>query len=175
MSELGILLVRFASILGLLGTASFAVFSVWLSAVDILSRRMPNRLVAWSLAATLGLLAASCLLQLSTASRGIALRDLLHLIGGVAALFLLFLLLWLLVPGGIGAGDVKIAPLAGGALGFFGAPGRVVIGVLVAFACAGAGGLLLRRGSAPHRDVPFAPCLFAGAWVGIVATTLASF
>lgn len=168
MSEGSRLLIHVSSALWLLGGAGFLVWSVWLSAVDLATRRLPNRLVGWATVSTLGLLAASSAVLLPTALRGSALEDLAWMCGGALALFALFLLLWRAAPGGLGGGDVKVAPLVGGVLGFFGGAWAIVIGAALACAIAALWGVAARRG-APGRGVPFAPCLFGGGWL-VIAT-----
>lgn len=111
-------------------------------------------------------------MMFAVGSGALAIKDLGWLLGGAAALLALFLLLWLAVPAGIGAGDVKIAPLVGGMTAYMGGAWALSIGVAVAFACAAAWGLMLRRRGG-GADVPFAPCLFAGAWFGILVTLFA--
>lgn len=75
------------------------------------------------------------------------------------------LLLWLVHPGGMGLGDVKLALLLGAVLG-----ASVVPALLVAFAGGAALGvaLLARYGSAARKmAVPFGPFLAAGALAGL--------
>jgi leader peptidase (prepilin peptidase)/N-methyltransferase len=74
-------------------------------------------------------------------------------------------LLWLLYPGGMGLGDVKLALLMGAVLG-----ASVVPALAVAFATGAVlgVGLLLRHGAAARRTaVPFGPFLAAGALVAL--------
>ncbi|MBK0419271.1 prepilin peptidase [Leucobacter sp. CSA1] len=174
MSDGPILLIRLSTLLWGSGAVCFVVFSVWLSVVDLVTRRLPNRLVAWGTGSTLGLLAASGLVQLAAGVRDPALRDLGLLAGGAAALFGLLYLLWRTAPAGIGGGDVKVAPLVGGVLGFFGGAWAVVLGAAVACVIAAIWGAASRvRGTGASRGVPFAPCLFAGCWVAILALPFA--
>jgi leader peptidase (prepilin peptidase)/N-methyltransferase len=74
-------------------------------------------------------------------------------------------LLWLVHPGGMGLGDVKLALLLGAVLG-----ASVVPALLVAFAGGAALGvaLLARYGSRARKmAVPFGPFLAAGALAGL--------
>lgn len=74
-------------------------------------------------------------------------------------------LLWMLYPGGMGLGDVKLALLLGAVLG-----ASVVPAFLVAFAAGAALGvvLLVRLGPGARKlAVPFGPFLAAGALVGL--------
>ncbi|WP_449279672.1 prepilin peptidase [Leucobacter sp. GX0328] len=185
------------------GVVAFLVSTVWLSVVDLATQRLPNRLVLGTTVVTLGLLAAAELVMLPTllaAGRSGGLRawqGLLMLALGALLLLGLFALLWRVAPGGIGGGDVKIAPLIGGTLGLMGGLWAVLGAVLIAALCAAIwsamrGAALRRRRStrasvapgsalsdappAPVEPVgiPFAPCLFAGAWIAIAIGPLAA-
>jgi leader peptidase (prepilin peptidase)/N-methyltransferase len=74
---------------------------------------------------------------------------------------LVFLLLH--VAGGMGFGDVKLAPLLG-ALGASAVPGGAVLWLVLAFLLGGAGAtvVLLRRGMGAR--MPFGPAMLAAAW-----------
>ena len=168
MSEGSPLLIHLSTALWVLGALSFLVCSVWLSVVDLATRRLPNRLVGRGTAATLAPLAASSAVLLPTALRASALEDLALMLGGALGLFGLFVLLWRLAPRGIGGGDVKVAPLIGGALGFFGGVWAVVAAAVLACLIAAVWGFAARRsGGERNRGVPFAPCLFGSAWLAI--------
>lgn len=80
-----------------------------------------------------------------------------------------FLLVWLLVPRGIGLGDVRLAGLCGGFLGWLGY--RVTaVGFVTAFLSAGVVALaLLGSGRIGRRaKLPFGPFLAGGAVVAIL-------
>ena len=70
-------------------------------------------------------------------------------------------------PGGMGLGDVKLAAVLGAFMGWFGWP-VLFLGALAGFAlgavCA-AIVLLVRRSRRP-ADLPFGPCMIAGAALG---------
>ena len=178
MPEVAILLSRAASIVQAVGLLGFVVASVWLSAVDIVRRRLPNRLLAWATAAALGPLVAGCLIRTPGAGRALAMEDLLRLFGGAAMLFAFFFVLWRVAPRSFGGGDVKLAPLVGGMLGFVSGFWAVLVCAVIAFACAAVWGAVLRVADSGRpagtaaRTVPFAACLFAGAWVVIVSFPL---
>lgn len=169
MSEGSRLLIHLSTLLWVLGSLGFLVFSVWLSIVDLATRRLPNRLVGWGAASTLAPLAASGAVLLPTALRGSALEDLALMLGGALGLFALFALLWRFARGGIGGGDAKVAPLVGGALGFFGGVWAIVAAAVLACLIAAVWGFAARRSGRAERGVPFAPCLFGGAWLAIAA------
>lgn len=87
------------------------------------------------------------------------------LIGGVGA-FAVFYGLWAIYRRGLGFGDVRLAGLCGGALGWLGfAP--LYLGFLASFvigALVGIGVLVLRR----TRRFPFAPALAVGTMAGVL-------
>jgi leader peptidase (prepilin peptidase)/N-methyltransferase len=131
---------------------------VILSLIDIEQRRLPNRIVLPSIVVVLAAQAAffpERLVECTIAAIG-------------AALFLL--LPGLVLRGGVGMGDVKLALLLGAALGQ-----QVVAAVcLAAFASLPAGLIILARAGLDdgrRKTIPFGPFLAAG---GIVALFLAS-
>lgn len=80
-----------------------------------------------------------------------------------------FLVVWLAAPRGIGLGDVRLAGLCGGFLGWLGY-GVTAVGFLVAFLVAGAVAVALvalGRARAGTR-LPFGPFLGTGALVGVL-------
>ncbi|GAB2458660.1 prepilin peptidase [Xylanimonas ulmi] len=87
--------------------------------------------------------------------------------GGLLAFYLVLVLVW---PGGMGLGDVKLAGLLGGYLGWFGV-GALVIGGFAAFLFGGAFaiGLLASGRARPGTGIPFGPWMLLGAAFGILA------
>ncbi|MHB0859131.1 MAG: prepilin peptidase [Anaerolineae bacterium] len=79
-----------------------------------------------------------------------------QLLGGVAA-FAIFLIIWLIAPQGMGAGDVKLAAFAGIVVAFSGA----IMAVLASFVLGGVvAAVLLLSGKANRKTaLPFAPFL----------------
>ncbi|WP_020076927.1 A24 family peptidase [Cryocola sp. 340MFSha3.1] len=90
-------------------------------------------------------------------------------IGGAGA-FLLYLVLALAVPGGMGFGDVKLAGVLGMFLGFLGWP-QLLVGVFAAFVLGGVFGIILMtvRRAGRRTGIPFGPWMLGGAWIGAVA------
>lgn len=140
-----------------------AIVSVLLIKVDLEQFRLPNAIVLPSVAA-FGLLLAVA--AVTGGERDSLARSLTA--GVVHTVF--YGLLWWLQPGGIGAGDVKLAPLIGLALGWVGWQ-AVLIGTVAASVIGGVIGLtLLRPGEARNPGkLPFGPPMIAGAWVAILA------
>lgn len=140
----------------------FAAISVALSVIDLDTQRLPNVIVLPSLIVGSVLLGASSLVSGdlgSLASAGT----------GMAGLFILYLIIALVSPRGMGFGDVKLAGVLGLYVGFLGV-GPLLIGAFAAFVLGGLFGIgvmLARRGR--RHGIPFGPWMFAGAWVGILA------
>lgn len=126
----------------------FALFLLIL-VIDLEHRRVLN-VVVYPMAAV-GLLLALLHPQLSLVNA---------LVGGLVG-FGLFLLLYLVRPGGLGAGDVKLAGLIGILVGF---PG-VLVAILVALTLGGVAAalLLLSRRVGPKGTMAYAPYLSIGA------------
>jgi leader peptidase (prepilin peptidase) / N-methyltransferase len=149
-----------AGLLGLLGAAVhpglvlvavalLAVCAIPLAFVDLATRRLPDLLTGPAYAVTVGFL------LLAAATGGDWSRLGRALLGGVA--FAGFcLVLFLISPGGIGPGDVKLAAALGTALAWFGWPalfGGALAGFLLG---AGYGVALLVAGHAGRKSqIPF--------------------
>jgi leader peptidase (prepilin peptidase) / N-methyltransferase len=136
-------------------TAGTAALLVWVAAIDLETRLLPNRLI---IPATVLVLAASVVL----APNG----GLEHLLAALAAGGFLFVAA-ALRPGDLGMGDAKLALLIGALLG------RTVLQALVVGFClvAVAGLVLLARHGRPalKRHLPLGPFLAAGAIAVLLA------
>ena len=135
--------------------AAAAGLLVWLAAIDLEFRLVPNRIV---LPATAAVLVATAAVEPSEAA-GRALSGI-----GAAAFLLVAALLR---PGDLGMGDVKLTLLLGAMLG-----SSVLTALLVGFGAVGVLGVivLVRSGrSALKRHLPLVPFLALGAIVTIVA------
>lgn len=111
-----------------------AVLGVQLARIDIATKLLPNRIVLTLLLAGAALLAASAALTW-------AWSDLLRAVIAAAILFITYLILAIISPGGIGMGDVKLAAPLGLYLGylgwsqvFYGAAFGFVLGGVATFA-----------------------------------------
>jgi len=135
---------------------------VAISAIDVEHMRIPSTLVY--VTAALGAL----LLVLASAGthRWSALAA--AAIGGAAA-FAVFFALFYAVPKGIGFGDVRLAGLCGGFLGWIGYR-EVVLAFLVSFVVAGvpAAVLLAMHKVQRRTQVPFGPALAAGTVITVL-------
>jgi leader peptidase (prepilin peptidase)/N-methyltransferase len=145
----------------------FAAGGAVLAAVDLLERRIPNRM----LVVVAAVVAAAILL--GAVGMGSA-WPLLWCAVGAAGLFLIYLVIALIAPSAMGMGDVKLAALVGGVLGFIG-PVAILGGAVAIAFVGGAAALLLilfRRGAA-RAGVPYGPALVLGALIGalgVIAT-----
>jgi leader peptidase (prepilin peptidase) / N-methyltransferase len=155
---------RFSELATAAMMALFFAVMVAVTAIDLELRIIPNRIVLPAIPAFAVLLALAFLVgdHLSLAEAGLGL---LAYGGGL-------LLVALVVPGGMGMGDVKLAALIGLVLGSFGldhvavAAGAAVIGGGV-----GAAAALLFGGATRKTPLPFGPYLAAGAVVAAFAAT----
>ncbi|WP_374009666.1 A24 family peptidase [Leifsonia sp. LS-T14] len=155
-----------ALVAGLLTLVAFlylTAITIALALIDLDTHRLPNAIVLPSYVVGLVLLGAAALV----AGDPVALVR--AAIGG-AALFLFYLILALVYPGGMGFGDVKLAGVLGLFLGYLGwAP--LVVGAFAAFLLGGLFALVLiaTRRAGRGSGIPFGPWMLAGAWVGILA------
>ncbi|WP_323960801.1 prepilin peptidase [Arthrobacter sp. JZ12] len=137
--------------------ALLAVVGIWLSIIDILSHRLPNRIIFPCYPAA-GVLLIGAALAAQDWMR------LISLVGGAAVLWIFYFLLRLIYPAGMGFGDVKLAGLLGLYLGFVGWS-FLLWGTFAAFLLGGLWGVLLivsRRATAKSA-IPFGPFMIVGA------------
>lgn len=126
---------------------------------DVLSRRLPNRLVLPGYLAAGGGLTAQWLVTGEP--------PLLALGSGVAYFAFMFALG---LTGGMGMGDVKLAGVLGLAAGALG-PVAALVSPLTAFLLGGVAAMAaLRRGAGAR--IPFGPFLLAGFWIAVVLSRL---
>lgn len=140
----------------------FALMGVWLSAVDLRHRLLPNRMVLTSLAGGAVLLTVA-------AAAGTEWSSLARAAAGSVALFVLYLLLALVNPAGMGMGDVKLAAVVGLFLAYQGWQ-LLAVGAFAGFllgALASLAMLAMRRGGL-KSTIPFGPPMIAGALAAIL-------
>ena len=145
---------------------AFLIFFASLIAVAVIDLEhyiVPNRIVLWTLMASVPLLAAAALLEGEWDSLGGALLGALAAGGGL-------LVVNLISPRGMGMGDVKLAVVLGLFLGWLDLA-HVVLGLFLGFLLGAVGGIILialrLRSRSDH--VPFAPFLAAGAALAVLA------
>ena len=92
-------------------------------------------------------------------------------LGGALGLWAFFAVLSR-VPGGVGGGDVMLAPMIGLLLGWL-SPVHVLVGLFATFLVGGAqAALLLLTGRVGPKDaVAFGPAMCVGAWIAIGSTS----
>lgn len=143
----------------------FATGSVVLAEIDLRTRRLPREIsypLFGSMVVSIGIIA-----WLEGTS-----RPLVDALVGAAIVTGILLVLHLLSRGGLGDGDVRLAP-ALGTLAFIGGVETVWTGLFVAFVSAGACvAVLMVSGRASRSStVPFGPFLIGGALVATLLTT----
>ncbi|MGW3243060.1 prepilin peptidase [Streptomyces sp. NPDC001070] len=135
---------------------------VLLARVDLTVLRLPDVLTLPAAAGTAALLGAAALLP---GHEGSWPRALL----GAPALGLFYLVLHLVNPGGMGFGDVKLAPTAGLVLAWYGWR-EFAVGTFAAFVLGAVTGLglLAARRADRRTPLPFGPFILAGALAGML-------
>lgn len=136
---------------------------VALALIDIDVRRLPDQIVLPSYPVALVLLTGASLLTGEWWSLG---RGLI----GLVALFAFYFLLALIYPSGMGFGDVKLAGLLGGVLGFISLP-TLLVGAFAAFLLGGlAGGAVILSGRGSGKTaLPFGPFMVGGTLLALFA------
>ncbi|WP_432055982.1 prepilin peptidase [Streptomyces sp. bgisy022] len=139
-----------------------APVGVLLAVVDLRVQRLPDPLTLPFAGAALLLLGAAALLP------GHAGRWTTAVLGALA-LGAGYLLLFLVNPGGMGFGDVKLALGAGAVLGWYGWP-TVLLGAFAGFLFGAlyGGVLVLARRAGRGTVIPFGPFLVTGALAGLL-------
>ncbi|MEU2422884.1 A24 family peptidase [Streptomyces sp. NPDC007851] len=146
----------------LAGWLLLAPVGVLLAVVDFRVQRLPDPLTLPLAAAALGLLGVAALLPEHAGHWLTSLYAALALGAG-------YLVLFLINPGGMGFGDVKLALGAGAVLGWYGWP-TVLLGTFAGFvygALYGAALVVVRR-AGRKSAIAFGPFLIAGAFTGLL-------
>jgi leader peptidase (prepilin peptidase)/N-methyltransferase len=143
----------------------FTAIAVALTLIDIDVHRLPNGIVLPSFP----VLALS--LTIASVVRDDPASVLRSAICGMA-LFAFYLVLAFAYPAGMGFGDVKLAGLIGGLLGYLSYQ-ALLVGAAAAFVTGGIAGMLVilaRRGTG-KTAIPFGPFMIGGALFAIFAST----
>lgn len=140
------------------------VLGVQLARIDIAHHLLPNPLVLALLSAGLALFVVS-----STATAGWA--ELLRAAAGAGILFVVYLIMAIISPGGIGMGDVKLAAPVGLYLGYLGWS-QLFYGGALGFVVGGISSFVLIRLNRAEKtsEVAFGPSMLAAA-LGLVLFT----
>ncbi len=139
----------------------FVAIGVTLTMIDIDTKRLPDKIVLPSYPVLALMLTGAAWAEhdwWSLARAGI----------GAAALFAFYFALAFAYPAGMGFGDVKLAGLLGGVLGYL-SWSSLVVGAFGGFLLGSVGGLLLLISGRGNRKtaIPFGPYMIAGALVAI--------
>jgi leader peptidase (prepilin peptidase)/N-methyltransferase len=134
-----------------------AVLGVQLARIDISLYLLPNQLVLFLLLGGLAFLLAAVF-------AGSQLPSVLRAVAGAAILFVIYLILAVISPGGIGMGDVKLAGPVGLYLGYLGWS-QLLYGGLLGFIVGGIVSALLLRWHWKERpaEVAFGPSMLGAA------------
>lgn len=137
-----------------------AVLGVQLARIDVSLHLLPNPLV-------LCLLSGGLICLLVTVFGGSQWLDVFRAVAGGAILFVIYLILALISPAGMGMGDVKFAAPIGLYLGYLGWS-QVLYGGLLGFILNGIVTVLVMRNNRSERtsEVPHGPSMLAAA-VGV--------
>ncbi|MGI8774003.1 MAG: prepilin peptidase [Actinomycetota bacterium] len=154
---------RFGYSLELLAYAAFFWVLVVLTVIDLEHRLLPNRVVLPAFVGGWIVLAAIALVDGEPSRLFGALVGAL-IFGGF------FFVVALIVPAGMGGGDVKLAFVLGTFLGYLDAPGLVLAGMFFAFFAGGVIGIviLMAKGGDRKTAVPFGPFLALGTIVAVL-------
>jgi leader peptidase (prepilin peptidase)/N-methyltransferase len=144
----------------------FLAIAVALALIDLDVHRLPDAIVLPSYPVALGLLALASWNPGGEPSWDAKVRAVI----GAVVLFVVYLVLAVVYPSGMGFGDVKLAGVLGLYLGFVGW-GALLVGAFAAFFLGGIFSLVLLALKRVGRKsgIPFGPWMLIGAWVGIFA------
>lgn len=134
---------------------------VGLSWIDLRTRRLPRQVIYGTAGVVLPLLVVAALVEHAP-------RRLWMMALGAAIALAIMAFVYVASRGGMGEGDVRLAPLLGAALGFLN-PGLAPVGLLFGFATGAVVGiavLVLRRGNR-KTAIPFGPFLALGTLLAI--------
>jgi leader peptidase (prepilin peptidase)/N-methyltransferase len=148
---------------------SFFIFvGVWLSAIDLRLRILPNRIVVPSIGIGLVLLLVATVVDEGAIGQGDVTPQAVRVVLGGIVLFVVFLGLALISPRGLGMGDVKFAAFIGIYLAFEGWR-TLLLGAAAGFICAAVAGiaLLILKRTTLRATIPFGPMMFCGALAAI--------
>lgn len=139
-----------------IGLVWFALVTPRLTAIDIAERRLPDAIVLPGYPIILLAVGADAVLA------GSDLRQAL-----IAAIAYGGTLLVLHLLGGMGLGDVKLAPVLGLLLGAT-SPVAAVAGPLLAMFAGGAAAIVALIRFGPRAHIPFGPPMLLGAWAALL-------
>jgi leader peptidase (prepilin peptidase)/N-methyltransferase len=156
---------RFGTQVSLVAFLWAGAAGVALAMIDIDTRRLPDAITFPTAAVVAAVLVVAALTDADPA-------DLVRAGIGSAVLGVFYFALWFIYPGGMGFGDVKLAPTLGALLGWI-SYGALAVGAFAGFLLGGAFGigLIVAQKGGRKSKVPFGPFMLAGALVGILFGT----
>jgi leader peptidase (prepilin peptidase) / N-methyltransferase len=163
-AALALVLGRFAGQADAVAFGFLAVLGVALAAIDIAVQRLPDPLTLPAYPILITLLAAAAVASHDFAALARA------LLGGLA-LMAAYLVLALIRPGELGAGDIKLAGIAGLALGWLGWP-TLLAGAALGFVLSAVVSLALlaARRVTLHSAISFGPFMLGGALLAMLTS-----
>lgn len=163
-TTVGALAGRFAGTPEVAGYCVLGALGIALAAIDLQVQRLPDRLTLPAYPALIALLGLAAIV-------GHQAWPLARALMGGLALGGAYLLLGLIRPGGIGGGDIKLAGLAGMALGWLGWRTELS-GAALGFVLAGLAGLALlaARRVTLRSHISYGPFLIGGTLLALLAT-----
>lgn len=149
-------------LLELIAYLAFFASTLALSVIDLEHFRLPTPIILF------GLFFGLALLFSATIMTGSWDRFLVALACSGSA-FGILLVIHLVVPNGMGLGDVRLAALLGLFLGWQGV-GPTIIGMFLAFGLGAVFGILLMLFAGGNRktQIPFGPWMVVGSWLGLL-------
>lgn len=137
---------------------TFVAIGIALALIDLDVQRLPDKIVLPSYVVLAGLLLI-----------GWDGGALLRAAEGGAILFAFFFIVWLIAPGGMGFGDVKLSGIVGGMTAYL-TWGTFLVGAFMGFLLGAVAGVLLMAGGKAGRKtaVPFGPFMILGAFAAIL-------
>jgi leader peptidase (prepilin peptidase)/N-methyltransferase len=156
-----ILALRFGWAAALPAFLYLGAVGVALAVIDLDVKRLPNAIVLPSYVVAAVLLGAAAVVTSDPRSMGRAML-------GMVVLFLLYFVLVLVYPAGMGFGDVKLAGVLGMYLGWLGWA-ELAVGGFLGFLFGGVigGALMVLRRAGRKSQLPFGPFMLLGALVAI--------
>jgi leader peptidase (prepilin peptidase) / N-methyltransferase len=159
---LALLLGRFGGQPDVVAFGFFGIVGVALAAIDIATQRLPDPLTLPAYPILITLLVVAALASHDFAALGRALLGGLALAGA-------FLVLALVRPGQLGGGDIKLAGIAGLAMGWLGWP-TLIVGAALGFVLSALASLALiaARRLTLRSAICFGPFLIGGALLAMI-------
>lgn len=158
----------FSQVLIMATVAVFMASGMYLTVVDLRTMKLPTKAIYTALGIVVVLLSAVAIIE-SDYTR------ILHLAMGALISWLAMFILWFIVPGGFGFGDVRLMLLTGALLGWL-SLSSVFFGFMFAFVAMSVFyiPLMLLRLVSRKAKAPFGPWILLGAYGTLVVSDILS-